>query len=77
MIDHDNHDNSEVRDVLLFSGGLALLVLGAGLVMTYPAIRKTVRAGLGAILPDLQEPLKMGVNGVWPDVERYLRIRAM
>lgn len=71
------NDDSEVRDVLLFSGGLALLVLGAGLITTNADIRRTVRAGLGAVLPDLQEPLKMGTSALWPDVERYLRIRAM
>jgi hypothetical protein len=73
----NGNDDAEVRDVLLMAGGLALLVLGAGLIMTNSEVRRTVRAGLGAVLPDLREPLKMGTSALWPDVERYLRIRSM
>ena len=67
------------RDWLYFTGGVALVVLGAGLIASHPAIRKGLRAGLEAVLPDVQSrlgPMK-AISGVIPDVQRYLRLRAM
>jgi hypothetical protein len=72
-----SEENSEVRDTLLLSSGLALIIFGAGLIMAHPVIRKAVQAGLGALVPELGEPLKSTVGNVLPDVERYLKLRAM
>ena len=73
----NNNDSSEIRDTLFVAGGAALMILGAGLVMAHPAVRRVVMGSLRPLLPEIEEPLKAGVARVLPDVERYLKIRAM
>jgi hypothetical protein len=62
----DNHD-SETRDTLMMFGGVALVMLGAGMVLSSPAIRKY----LGGMSPG--NLLQTAV----PDLERYLKLKAM
>jgi hypothetical protein len=79
----DNHhelaelEKAEARDILYVAGGAALILLGAGLAMANPGIRKTVKAALMAVAPDLEAPLKAGVRGMMPDFERYLKMKGM
>jgi hypothetical protein len=77
MEHHTNNGSSESRDVLYVMGGVALIVLGAGLVMTHPVVRKTVSAGLSAILPDLRGKFAPDLTGLAPDIERYMKLRSM
>jgi hypothetical protein len=71
------HDDS--REFLFFAGGLALMVLGAGLIAAHPAVRKAVARGVESVLPDLQKTLGglVNVSSVSDDVQRYMRLRAM
>jgi hypothetical protein len=69
--------DSEAKDILFLSGGAALMILGAGMVLAHPTLRKSAKAALTALMPDLEGPLKAGVRGVLPDVERYLRLKGM
>jgi hypothetical protein len=69
--------DTEARDILLLSGGAALIVLGAGMALTHPMLRQSAKAALGALMPELEGPVKAGLRGVLPDVERYLRLRGM
>jgi hypothetical protein len=71
------HFDAEARDILLVSGGAALIVLGVGLVIAHPALRKSAKAAMKGLMPDLEGPIKAGVRGVLPDVERYLKLRGM
>jgi hypothetical protein len=73
----NDQENADVRNALLLAGGAALLVLGAGVIMAHPDIRRSVLASLAPLLPTLQEPTKAGVGAALPDVERYMRLRAM
>jgi hypothetical protein len=73
----DNNGSDERKDMLYFVGGVALLVLGAGLIASHPAIRRTVRAGLESVLPDLQGSVGNQLAVVVPDFQRYLKIRNM
>jgi hypothetical protein len=68
---HENTD-SDIRDAVLLAGGVALIVLGAGLIVAHPFIRRTV---LGSVGP-LASPGN-GIGGVLTDVERYLKLKAM
>ncbi len=68
---------AEARDVLCVAGGMALLLMGVGLVMTHPQVRKTVLDGVSRFVPDLAGSLKNGLAGILPDVERYLKVRSM
>lgn len=55
------------KDTLYMLGGVALMVFGAGLVLSNPAIRRYMaQLGVGNI-----------ASAVMPDVERYFRLRAM
>ena len=57
-------------DTLYFLGGVALCVVGAGLVLTNPVVKRFLsRAGLGTMGNLMSESM--------PDLERYLKIRSM
>jgi len=76
----DNNDGqNESRDWLYLAGGVALLVLGAGLIASHPAIRKGLQTGLASILPDLQSRVGQGglISAVVPDIQRYMKLRSM
>jgi hypothetical protein len=72
-----NGTNSEARDTLLIAGGVALIALGAGLILAHPGIRRSVMASLAPLLPQPQGPIRDGIGGLLPDVERYMRIKGM
>jgi hypothetical protein len=66
------------RDMLYLVGGLALLVAGAGLIMTHPTVRRQLREGLNRAIPGgIPEKLTSGLSTVVPDIQRYLKMRAM
>ena len=55
------------RDTLYMLGGVALMVFGAGLILSNPTIRRYMsQVGVGNL-----------ANTVIPDVERYFKLRAM
>lgn len=57
-------------DTLYFLGGVALCVVGAGLVLTNPVVKQFLsRVGVGGAASLVQESM--------PDLERYLRMRSM
>jgi hypothetical protein len=59
--------NTTDKDVLYLFGGAALILFGAGLVLTNPGVRKL----LGQVrVNDL-------IAAAGPDVERYLKLRSM
>ena len=66
------NNSSEVRDAVLIAGGIALVVLGAGLVIAHPGIRRMLLSGAAPL-----GSLGNGVSGVLPDVERYLKLKTM
>ncbi len=55
------------KDTLFLLGGVAMMVFGAGLILSNPVIRRYLsQFGVGNL-----------VQSVMPDVERYFRLRAM
>ena len=59
--------NGSDKDTLYMLGGVALVVFGAGLILTNPFIRRYLsRLGVGNL-----------AQAAFPDVERYLKLRAM
>jgi hypothetical protein len=55
------------KDTLYMMGGVALIVFGAGLVLSNPYVRRYLsQFGVGNL-----------AQTVMPDVERYFRLRAM
>lgn len=74
---HSENDASDNRDTLYLMGGLALIVLGTGLIMTNKSVRSAVMAGASSILPELQGKLGVDLSGIGDDVQRYLKLKAM
>jgi hypothetical protein len=57
----------DTRDTLFFLGGAALMLFGAGLILTNPAVRRYLgNAGIGNLL-----------ETAVPDIERYMKLRSM
>jgi hypothetical protein len=55
------------KDTLYMLGGVALMVFGAGLILSNPTIRRYIsQFGVGNL-----------ATTVIPDVERYFKLRAM
>lgn len=64
---HANNGRSSDRDTLFMLSGIALMVFGAGLILTNPGAQRLLsRVGVG----------NLG-EGLLPDLERYLRLRSM
>ena len=62
-----NGNSDEARDTMLMFGGLALVLLGTGMILTSPAIRKYLGGlNVGNLLQNAA-----------PDFERYLKLKAM
>ena len=67
MIRRDGQESSANKDTLFMLGGVALLVVGAGLVLTSPIAKKYMgQLGLGNL-----------TGGIVPDIERYFKLRSM
>jgi len=65
----NGHDTSanESRDTMVMFGGLALVLLGTGMILSSPAIRKYLGGlNVGNLLQTAA-----------PDFERYLKLKAM
>jgi hypothetical protein len=63
----NGQDAQETRDTLFLLGGAAMVVFGAGLILSTPIIRRYLGgAGVGNL-----------VQAAIPDFERYLKLRSM
>jgi hypothetical protein len=65
----ESHENGTTngKETLYMMGGVALMVFGAGLVLSSPFMRRYMsQLGTGNL-----------AQAVVPDVERYFRLRAM
>lgn len=59
--------NASDKDMLYMLGGVALIVFGAGLVLSNPLVRRYLsQIGVGNL-----------AHAAIPDLERYLKLRAM
>ena len=59
--------NGSDKDTIYMLGGVALIVFGAGLILSNPFIRRYLsQLGVGGL-----------AQAAIPDVERYLKLRAM
>jgi hypothetical protein len=67
LLESNNHEIGNDNSTLFLLGGVALMVFGAGLVISNPFVRSYLsRMGVGNL-----------VQAAIPDVERYFRLRAM
>jgi len=73
----NTNGSSDSKETLYLMGGLALMVLGAGLIMTNKTVRNTVTAGLSTVLPQLQGKIGLDFSEVGTDIQRYMKLREM
>jgi hypothetical protein len=69
MVRHNSteDDNNDTRDTLMLLSGAALVIFGAGLILTTPPVRKLLGGvGIGSLL-----------QAAGPDFQRYLKLKAM
>jgi hypothetical protein len=67
LMEHNSQDANESRDTLFLLGGAALVVFGAGLILSTPMVRRLLGgAGIGNLL-----------QAAVPDIERYMKLRSM
>jgi hypothetical protein len=63
----DSQESNESRDTLFILGGAALVVFGAGLILSTPIIRRYLGGGgVGNM-----------VQAAIPDIQRYMKLRSM
>ena len=66
MIQRSEEDGAN-KDTLMMLGGVALVVVGAGLILTSPIAKRYLgQLGIGNLATDLV-----------PDIERYFKLRSM
>ncbi|HUE00447.1 MAG TPA: hypothetical protein VMR62_12810 [Bryobacteraceae bacterium] len=64
-----SREDAEARDTLFMLGGVAMVIFGAGLILSNPIVRKFMgQAGVGGL--NL-------LTAAVPDFERYLKLRNM
>ena len=67
MEENGNGNGSSDRDTLYMLSGVALVVFGAGLILSNPIARRYLgQFGLGNL-----------AQGALPDLDRYLKLRSM
>ena len=67
IMDRAEGTNGSDKDTLYMLGGVALVIVGAGLVLTNPTVRRYLgQVGLGNF-----------ASAALPDIERYFRLRTM
>jgi hypothetical protein len=67
LMDNNTNDIGSDKSTLYLLGGVALVVFGAGLIISNPFIRRYMaKLGVGDL-----------AHAAMPDIERYLKLRSM
>ena len=67
LLETSTNGNGMDKDTLYMLGGVALMIFGAGLILSNPVIRRYIgQLGMGNL-----------AGAALPDFERYLKLRAM
>ena len=67
VMNHSENGNETNKETLYMLGGVALVIFGAGLILSNPTIRKQLaNLGVGNL-----------ASTALPDIEKYFRLRSM
>lgn len=67
MSENNQHSNGSDKDTLMMLSGVALIVFGAGLILSNPLVRGYLgQVGIGSL-----------AQAALPDLDRYLKLRSM
>ena len=72
-----NNNPSDRNETAYLMGGVALMVLGAGLILSNSTVRNMVTTGLASLLPEIKEKFGINFADVGSDIKRYMKIREM
>jgi hypothetical protein len=62
-----DQDTNETRDTMFLLGGAAMILFGAGLILSTPMVKRALGgAGIGNL-----------IGAALPDLERYMKLKAM
>jgi len=62
-----DQDANETRDTMFLLGGAAMVLFGAGLILSTPMVRRALGGvGIGNL-----------IGAAIPDLERYMKLKAM
>jgi hypothetical protein len=67
LVKRNDGGHSTERDTLFMLGGVALVVVGAGMILSNPAVRRYME----------NSPIGNVLGNLVPDVERYFKLRSM
>ncbi len=70
-------EDQEPKDIMRLAGGLALITLGAGMILSFPKNRRLLHSSVEAATKDKDGSALPSAKGMIPDLERYLKIRSM
>lgn len=63
----NDQDANETRDTMFLLGGAALVLFGAGLILSTPMVKRALGGmGIGNL-----------IGAAMPDLERYMKLKAM
>jgi hypothetical protein len=68
--------NSNDTELVTLARGVSMMILGAGLVLSNPNVRRFLMSQLSSRLSESEDSLN-GFSAILPDLERYLKIRSM
>jgi hypothetical protein len=74
MLENNEKDSDEIVQL---SKGVAMMVMGAGMILANPGVRRLLLSSLASAVPEGENPVEAGLAGILPDVERYMKIRSM
>jgi hypothetical protein len=67
IVERVENGNTTDKETLYMLGGVALVIFGAGLVLSNPTVRRYIgQIGIGNL-----------ASAAIPDIERYFRLRSM
>ena len=67
IVEQNRNGTGTDKETLYMLGGIALVVFGAGLILSNPTVRRYMgEIGIGGL-----------AQNIVPDVERYFKLRAM
>ncbi len=67
IMSRSDEENGTDKETLYMLGGVALVIIGAGLVLSNPTVRRYLgQVGIGNL-----------ASAALPDIERYFRLRSM
>ena len=70
-------DTYAQKETLFLFGGVALSIMGAGLILSIPEIRKVIQKQVKEMKSEGTEGISEKLGGLLPDVQRYMKMRAM